>query len=344
MRGANINAAATGLMNGIQFMDDRNRQMRNDERQSRMDILNENRENRRAEIDGLTLQQKQAEMQDYQANTPLREQERGAKLQEYSDEANSRDADTLLMGLDTEFSTTGSIDNALRTINNRIDDGLDYMGSTIDKATGRITVKRVDADTGAEYENVYESLDDLKAKARPYMGDRKAWLSNQASRIAQQEKALAAAAAEKKDDKNHKQKLEEINAKGAIDLDQARLNNSSKEAIADAKLLLAQANGKGTVVSEADKRVQTLKMVDIFKEDPAFNYKPDASGKPNRKAPYTPEEKYRMAFKLLYDEDAAAAPAASNPASGGVRAPVQAPAVAPKAPPPRDASMDALWR
>lgn len=253
MNGSNINAAATGLMQGIQFMDERRRRDKQDARQDRMDTLAEQRESRRAEIDGLTLQQKQAEMADYQADAPMRQQDRAEKQRQYDARLNRQEADQLMMGLEKEWETTQSMDNSLRAINDRIGDGLDYVGSSVDPKTGKITIQRTDPDTGLAYENTYASMRDLQNKTRAYMGDEEAWRANWQSRIAEAEKLVAKQEKETTDAREHERKLEEIEAQGKNSATVARINQEGRMDLLEFKRDFESRNGTGKVMSQADR-------------------------------------------------------------------------------------------
>lgn len=161
MRGANINAAATGLMQGIQFIDDRNRRLKQDERQSRLDALAEQREARRAEVDGLTLQKTQMEMADYEADKPLREGERAQKLQGMKQEQEQTALMDRMAEVMARDDMTGSLDGRIGMLNELgADFGTQVKGGTRDPKTGKLVLTFTTAD-GKEQVGEYDNLEKL---------------------------------------------------------------------------------------------------------------------------------------------------------------------------------------
>lgn len=161
MRGANINAAATGLMQGIQYMDERNRRLKQDERQSRLDALNEQREARRAEVDGLTLQKTQMEVADYEADKPLREGERTQKLQGMEQDQKHAALIDRLAKVSVQDKMTGSLDGRIGMLNDiSSDTGIQVKGWRSDPKTGKLVLTFTTAD-GKEQPGEYDNLEKL---------------------------------------------------------------------------------------------------------------------------------------------------------------------------------------
>jgi hypothetical protein len=324
MRGANINAAATGLMQGIQYMDERNRRIKQDERQARLDNLQEQDYARRAELQGLTLQQKQTEMADYQANAPLRDRERQEKTRVFDAADHQRKVDESLFNLAKGYEQNKSLDG-LKAVNDLFDDGLDFVGGDTDPATGAITIRRKDTVTGEEFENTYTNFDDLLTKARQYSSP-SAWMATEEARIKRLQDAIDKAseleAFDKKEGVKSKYEIKKVDKENAGREAVARITANSRLAVAEAKAAIAESRGRGVVESQADRRVQTINLLKTMKDDPSLKYHTNADGKPDYKRPKSYNDQYNEVYSLLYGNDAAppvAPPAASaNPAAAGV--------------------------
>lgn len=326
MKGANINAAATGLMQGIQYMDERNRRIKKDERQARLDNLQEQDYARRAEAQGLSLQQKQAEMADYQADAPIREGERAAKLKAIQDRQEQdamMDKVAAAMGQD---DLSGSLNGRIGLLNELGQEfGTQVKSGARDPKTGKVSLTFIGAD-GKEQTGEYASVDELD--------DDILIMANKEYRT----KALASRQSAKadavKDGRKHGQAKELKQMEIDKDIQIARMNNSTRQAISEAKAAIAESRGRGVVESQADRRVQTINLLKTMKDDPSLKYHTNPDGKPDFKRPKSFDDQYNEVYSLLYGNDAApaVAPAApANPAAAGVN---PAKPAAPKTPTP----------
>lgn len=238
MKGANINAAATGLMQGIQFMDDRNRRIRQDERLDKDQSM-------RSEIQGLSLQQKQMEMADYQADAPLREGEREKKLKEME---SAKEQDALMDRLAETMARddlTGTIDGRISMLNELgADYGTQVKAGVRDPKTGKVAITFISPD-GKEQVGEYGSVDELD--------DDILIMSSKEYRMKAMQSRQAAKAAAAKGEIEHKRKLEEIEAQGKNSATVARINQEGRMDLLEFKRDFESRNGTGKVMSQADR-------------------------------------------------------------------------------------------
>lgn len=250
MKGANINAAATGLMQGIQYMDERNRRIKQDERQARLDSLAEQREARRAELDGLTLQKTQMEMADYEADKPLREGERVQKLQKMEQEQEQAALMDRLAEAMARDDMTGSLDGRIGMLNELgADFGTQVKGGTRDPKTGKLTLTFTSAD-GQERVGEYNSIDDLD--------DDILMLSDKTYRAKALQARQTTKAESAKEEREHQRKLKEIEAQGKNSANVARINQEGRMDLLEFKRDFESRNGTGRVLSMADRGKLTI--------------------------------------------------------------------------------------
>ncbi len=310
MRGANINAAATGLMQGIQYMDERNRRIKQDERQARLDNLQEQDYARRAELQGLTLQKTQMEVADYEADKPLREGERTQKLQKMEQEQEQTALMDRMAEVMARDDMTGSLDGRIGMLNELGSDfGTQVKGGTRDPKTGKLVLTFTTAD-GKERVGEYNSIDDLD--------DDILTLSDKTYRAKALQARQTTKAESAKDDRKHKREKELKQMEIDKDLEVARITANSRRAVNEAKATIAESRGRGVIESQADRRVQTINLLKTMKDDPSLKYHTNAEGKPDYKKPRSYKDQYSEAYRLLYGEDGAPA---VNPAAGGVTPP-----------------------
>ncbi|MGE4072710.1 MAG: hypothetical protein AB7E72_16195 [Lysobacterales bacterium] len=326
MKGANINAAATGLMQGIQYMDERNRRAKQDEREARRDELYEKDYALRAEAQGIRLKKEQNELADYEADAPLREGERESKLKAIADQQEQEATMDRLAEAMARDDMTGSLDGRISFFNELGQEfGTQVKAGARDPKTGKVSVTFVGPD-GKEQTGEYASIDELD--------DDILTMANKEYRT----KALAARQSAKtdsaKEDREHgrKKELKQMEIESAERI--ARMNNTTKQAISDAKAAIMESRGRGVIESQADRRVQTINLLKTMKDDPSLKFHTNPDGKPDLKRPKSFDDQYNEVYSLLYGNDAApaVAPAApANPAAAGVK---PAKPAAPKTPTP----------
>lgn len=314
MKGSNINAAATGLMQGIQYMDERNRRAKQDEREARRDELYEKDYALRAEEQGIRLKKEQGELADYEADAPLREGERESKLKAIADKQEQEATMDRLAEAMARDDMTGSLDGRISFFNELGQEfGTQVKAGARDPKTGKVSVTFVGPD-GKEQTGEYASIDVLD--------DDILTMANKEYRT----KALAARQSAKldsaKEDRAHRRAKELKQMDINKDLEVARINSSSRLAVAEARAAVAESRGRGVIESQADRRVQTINLLKTMKDDPSLKYHINSEGKPDYKKPRSYNDQYNEVYSLLYGNDAAppvAPPAASaNPAAAGV--------------------------
>jgi len=303
MKGFGINAAATGLMQGIQYMDDRNRQKRLEERQTRIDAMNEQREARRAEIDGLELQRAKMEMSDYEADSPLREGERAKKIKTMEQD----DEQTVLMDRLAEAmgrdDMTGSLDGRIGMLNELgADFGTQVKSGARDPKTGKLTLTFTTSD-GKERVGEYNSIDDLD--------DDILMLSDKTYRVKAIQSRQASKIESAKEERQHKRELEKIEAQGKNSANVARINQEGRMDLLEFKRDFESRNGTGRVLSMADRGKLAIEWAGEI-------------GKTREGKKMTPEELLAAAKKQvdsLYVDVPTPAPSPAPAAAAGVNPP-----------------------
>lgn len=305
MNGSNLSSAATGLMQGIQFMDNRKRVKAQDERQLKLDAQNEQEAARRAEVQGLALKMKQDEYGDYQANAGLRESERATKTKAAADQ---QEHDLFMDGYARALAqdqATGKVDGRLSVLAEAGKaHGLTMTSSAVDPKTGAITVGYNDAE-GKPQTHVYKDTDDMddnillfgsSIAAKGVIAGRAANKAADAEATRKQQGLLEI----EKEKNAGAQKVAKITASSRVEA--ARLTAEGRKAVAAAQASI-KADGNGSNQSKADIKKNITTTLNILKDDNSLKYNVGADGKPDYSNPRSFGDKYKAVAVLLYGPD-----------------------------------------
>lgn len=306
-----------GLLRGYLF--DQNLQ-----RNKRQDQLMEERAKREAEqaertaaMDGLTIRQRENELNEYEAGAELRAGKRAADKQALDDQQRTRSYGQSLMEATRQFETSGKLDGFMTHYNSMVPDGYQATNMVMDPNTGRVHVELAD-EGGQKWNKSFDSVAE--------MYERLAELSSPdsvRSAVEARRTELKALEKEKRDEDRDNRKTSR-NHQNNLELE--RMRGDTQERLLKLREEMHAAGKTGRLISQADRGKLTLKLAEDLAEDPAY-------------------------FKMSHAERIDAAKAlvdslyesGESPAAGGLDRPELKPKPQPKAA-PKDGSPDGVFK